>query len=193
MKFVFLLHPNPKLLVPLYIELLASLGLVLLESIRLSVHAIHVPLLLEYTLSLSFLLLFALRSPIVVLSSASLAPFDTLFYIHLVFVVLLSTLSFVSFAVLTLVHFVLFVVLLPFLFLFSLLFTRISLFIDFLLSSLLDLHLVIFVDRLVVVLPLQIFALSMSTQLIRSLPPTKPFRLQLHTSFHLYTRFAQML
>jgi hypothetical protein len=117
---VFLLHPNPRLLVPLYTALLANLVLDLLGSILLNVHAIHVPLLLEYTLSPFSLSLFALKSPIVALNLAFLVLFDTPFYILLVFVVTLSMLSFVSFVVLLLVRFALFVVLLPFLFLLSL-------------------------------------------------------------------------
>jgi len=121
MKFASPLLPNPKLLVPLYTELLANLALVLLGSIRLNVHATHVPLLLEYMLSLFSLSLFASRSPIVVQNSAFSALFDTLFYIHLVSVVTLSMPFSVSFVVAPLAHFVLFVVLLPFLFLISLL------------------------------------------------------------------------
>ena len=115
----FLLLLNPMLLVPLYIEHLANLVLVLLESIPLNVHAIHVLLLQEYRLSLFSQSLFALMSPIVVQNLAFSEPFDKLFYIHRVFEVNLSMRFFVFFDVVTLVHFVLFVVLLTFLFLLS--------------------------------------------------------------------------
>jgi hypothetical protein len=122
MRFVSPLLPNPMHLEPIYIEHLVDLELVLLESIPLNARATHVLLHLEYMLSLFFQSLFASRSPIVVLSLASLVLFDRLFYILLAFVALLSRLSSVSFVVVPLVHFELFVVLLSFLFFFSSLF-----------------------------------------------------------------------
>jgi hypothetical protein len=189
MTIAFQPLPNPKLLVPLYIEHLADLVPVLLESTPLNVHAIRALLPQEYRLSLSFPSPFALTSPIVVQNSAFSEPFDKLFYIHLVFVVRLSMPFFAFFDAVTPVHFVLFVVLLPFLFLLS--FS--SLFIGFLLFLPLDQRLAIFVDPLVAVLLLQRFVLSRSRQLTQPSPPTKPSRLQLHRSFHLYTKFVQML
>jgi uncharacterized membrane protein len=124
-RFVCPLLPNPRPLGPLYTVPPVDLALVLLGSRPSNAHAIHVLLLLEYTLSLSFLTLFASRSPIAVQSLASLGLSDTPFYIPLVSAGRLSRRFFASFVSSLLVHVELFVVLLssPFSSLFACLFS----------------------------------------------------------------------